>query len=293
MSLNNRQSILQHFAYLLQDFKIKDTLTSYNTFTDITNEYKPNDIFTIGKLDDTAIAVETSNNQIITVNEGKTKPIKKPDMPNVNISLSESKMSDLEQKLQNDAQNLQTIEEIKSYLEKSTFCDIKTLAKNTVLSDGAKNADVMLIGEAPGEEEDENGIPFCGRSGRLLANVLASIGLNRETNLYITNTLFWRPPANRKPSKIEIEMCRPFVIRQIEIIKPKFLILCGAIAMESILMKDVKISDMRGEILDSKIPNTSLKDIKVTAIYHPSYLLRNPIAKKIMWQDCIKIKGSL
>lgn len=184
-----------------------------------------------------------------------------------------------------EAAKLNSISEIYDYLKNSNFCKIKELSKNTVLYDGKINAQIILIGEAPGEDEDINGVPFCGRSGRLLDNMLTSIGLSRQKNLYITNTVFWRPPANRKPTRDEILNCKSFLMRQIEIIEPKLIILCGGTSIESVLeIEEVKISEYRGKI---SILNNKYKCI---SIYHPSYLLRSPSAKKNAWTDMCFIR---
>ncbi len=276
MSSNNRD-ILLDFTYLLKDWRLENSIASYNTFANLQGEIGC-DIFT---------TQNKKSTEIINISEEKM-----PKIPTKTPIINEAKMvdgpsADVIKKLESDAQNLQNIQAIQAYLESSNFCEIKILSNKTVLSDGVHNANVVLIGEAPGEEEDLQGIPFCGRSGRLLSNALSSINLDRKTNLYITNTVFWRPPANRKPTRNEIEMCRPFVVRQLEIIRPKLLILCGAVALESILQKEVKISDVRGTFFDVKISENL--SIKATSVYHPSYLLRNPSAKKIMWQDCMEI----
>ncbi|QED23722.1 uracil-DNA glycosylase [Candidatus Deianiraea vastatrix] len=196
-------------------------------------------------------------------------------------------LNEREAKIRGIASKLNSIDEIKDYLtNEASFCEIKKLAKNTVVCDGRSDAKIVLIGEAPGEDEDINGIPFCGRSGRLLNNVLKSIGLDRDVNLYITNTVFWRPPANRKPTDEEITLCRPFLFRLIELIKPEFLILCGGTAISCIAGHDGKISDLHGRVFDAKIGDMS---IKASAIYHPSYLLRSPSFKKNAWIDMMSI----
>ena len=162
--------------------------------------------------------------------------------------------------------------------------DICLTANNVVFSEGPPSANIMLVGEAPGAEEDKRGIPFCGRSGKLLDKMLEAINLSRRTNAYITNTVFWRPPNNRRPTSKELDACMPFVERHISIIKPKLIILVGATAVESLLGKPAAMHKIRQKIffyanqhLDSKI--------SCTAIFHPSYLLRQPNQKKLAWED--------
>jgi DNA polymerase len=168
-------------------------------------------------------------------------------------------------------------------------CELKNLAINTVIADGNPNSKIMLLGEAPGVEEDEQGIPFCGQSGQLLDNMMSSIGLFRKENIYITNTMFWRPPENRKPTTKEIEICRPFLEKHIALINPKLIIAVGATAAATILGKNFEITKMRRQYFqytNSYITNS----IAVTAIFHPAYLLRQSRQKKNTWYDLLEIK---
>lgn len=178
-------------------------------------------------------------------------------------------------------------EEIKNF----NGCSLKTSSTNTVCYDGVRDASVMLIGEAPGEEEDKQGRPFCGKSGQLLDKVLLSIGLNRQSNLYITNTVYWRPPANRKPTEEEIRICYPFLEKQIEIIKPKLIITCGSTSTYAILKDKSPMMSIRQKIFKYKIKDNH--EVNVIPIYHPSFLLRNPIAKKSMWHDMLFVKDCI
>lgn len=162
-------------------------------------------------------------------------------------------------------------------------CAIKKSANHTVIGDGDPNAKVMLIGEAPGANEDKEGIPFCGQSGKLLNNIIKSIGLDRE-KVYITNTVFWRPPGNRRPTPQEIAICRPFVERHIALVNPELIILVGSTAVESLLAIDIPISELRQR--EFPYNNAYLAaPVPTVVIYHPSYLLRQPYKKKEMWQD--------
>jgi DNA polymerase len=189
------------------------------------------------------------------------------------------------------ADSAKTLEELREYVKNFSECDLQKTAINTVFADGNPDADVMFIGEAPGATEDQQGIPFCGRSGKLLDNIIKSIGLNR-TNSYITNTVFWRPPANRRPTSGEINICKPFVEKHIYFAKPKVIVLVGNTAVESLLSSNVSMHDLRAgnftytnKYLDHEIP--------IHIIFHPSYLLRQPYKKSLMWQDIIKLQNKL
>ena len=150
----------------------------------------------------------------------------------------------------------------------------------------------MIVGEAPGASEDEQGIPFCGESGKLLDLILRSIGLSRKENVYITNTVFWRPPANRRPTEIEIAICRPFLEKHIALINPKLLLLVGSTAVASLFGQEIQITKIRGQY--SQYQNAYLKEpIIATAIFHPAYLLRQPLKKKETWFDVLTIKKFL
>ncbi len=182
-----------------------------------------------------------------------------------------------------------TLDEVYKEIDKIAECpNLKTPGNKPVYCDGVQNATIMLIGEAPGEEESKQGIPFCGASGKLLDTVLNTIEIDRKTNLYITNSVFWRPPANRKPTDEEIAVCRPFVEKQIEIIKPKIIILCGAVACQTILKSKDSMSNLRQKTKEYITSNGFTTTC--IAIYHPAFLLRNPIAKKAMWADMLFIK---
>jgi uracil-DNA glycosylase len=191
------------------------------------------------------------------------------------------------------ADKASSLGELRTALDNFTGCNLYKTAQNTVFSDGHEDAEIMLIGEAPGASEDEQGIPFCGISGQLLDDIFKSIGHFRKKNLYISNSVFWRPPANRRPTEEEIAICRPFVEKHIALKKPKLIILIGSTAVSSLLPEVTEtISKTRGKIMAYN--NQYLEqEIKISAIFHPSYLLRQPFKKKIMWQDISKIKQIL
>lgn len=187
------------------------------------------------------------------------------------------------------ADKASTLEELREAVMGFDGCSLKKTATNTVFADGNPQGVVMVIGEAPGANEDKEGIPFCGASGQLLDKALASIGLDRATNLYITNNLFWRPPGNRRPTPEELAMCSPFVEKHIALIKPKLLILAGSTSATSILQKEVGVTQLRGKFFD--YTNRYLDhSIPALVTYHPSYLLRQPSQKKLVWQDMLMAK---
>jgi DNA polymerase len=191
--------------------------------------------------------------------------------------------------LARDLANLaNSLEELKKLLMNFNGCGLKKLANKTVFADGNPQSSIMFIGEAPGSNEDAQGIPFCGESGKLLDNVLASINISREHNAYITNTVFWRPPANRQPTQEEIDICRPFVEKHIALINPKLIVLVGNVAATSLLGKNAGISKIRQEYYLYTNQYLS-KPIQTTSIFHPAYLLRQPMQKKNTWYDLLKI----
>ena len=184
-----------------------------------------------------------------------------------------------------------TLTELYQLVKNFTGCELKKYAQNTVLYDGNPQAEIMLIGEAPGANEDLQGIPFCGRSGKLLDKMLAAINLDR-TKVYISNTVFWRPPANRQPTHQETEICRPFVEKHIALISPKIIVLVGGIAASTMLDSDVGISKLRGKFYE--YTNKYLeKPIKTIVIFHPAYLLRQPKQKRLAWEDLQLIQKHL
>ena len=175
------------------------------------------------------------------------------------------------------------IEEIKN-----CKCDLKDVATNTVFSDGQNNSKIMLIGEAPGADEDRIGKPFVGQAGQLLDKMFNCINLHRKKNFYITNLVFWRPPGNRNPNKQEISICLPLTKKHISIIRPKLLILLGNVASQSILSSKEGINVLRKKENYFIDIDLNLK-IPVKTVFHPAYLLRNPLEKKTMWSDLLDI----
>ena len=178
-----------------------------------------------------------------------------------------------------------SLADLRAALEAFDACPLKATARNLVMCDGAPDADLMLIGEAPGEEEDRTGRPFVGTAGRLLDRMLGAIGRDR-TSVYITNTVFWRPPVNRTPDPAETAMCLPFVERQIELVRPRALLLLGAVATRTMLARTEGIMRLRGKW-------QVWRDIDVMPTLHPAYLLRFPAAKREVWQDLLALRARL
>lgn len=190
-----------------------------------------------------------------------------------------------------DLQSITNVLDLKANLEAFEGCLLKKTAMNTVFSDGDPNANIMFIGEAPGADEDRQGLPFVGLSGQLLNRMLGTIGLTRE-NIYITNIVPWRPPGNRTPTMAEIALCLPFVERHIELIQPKILILVGGTAVKALLKRTEGIVKIRGQSLTYQ--SDGIKGaIPVLAMYHPAYLLRSPGQKRDTWKDLVAIKHLL
>jgi uracil-DNA glycosylase len=183
----------------------------------------------------------------------------------------------------------QNLDELRAELAAFEGCALKHTAMNLVFADGQAGAPIMLVGEAPGEDEDRQGKPFVGVSGQLLDKMLASIGLSRQENVYISNILFWRPPGNRSPTDSEIAACLPFAERHISLHRPKALVLLGGVAVKSLLRTKDGITKIRGRWFDYQ-PEETGQPIPTLAMYHPAYLLRQPAAKRQAWADLLRLK---
>ena len=170
-------------------------------------------------------------------------------------------------------------------------CPLKHTAKNLVFGDGNPTADVMVIGEAPGADEDREGLPFVGVSGRLLDRMLASIGLDRES-AYIANILPWRPPGNREPTPAEVAACLPFIERHIELVAPRFLVLVGGTAAKTLLGRREGIMRLRGRWLAYRTERSEAP-IPALATFHPAFLLRSSAQKANAWRDLLMLKLKL
>ncbi|MEO0327073.1 MAG: uracil-DNA glycosylase [Pseudomonadota bacterium] len=182
-----------------------------------------------------------------------------------------------------------TLEELRTAIAAFEGCNLKRTAKSTVFADGNPDAKIMLIGEAPGRDEDMQGLPFVGRAGQLLDRMLAAIELDRN-KVYISNIIPWRPPGNRTPTPQETEICRPFIERHIELIQPEIIVLLGGSSAKTLLRTSDGIMRLRG-----KWSEVSTKHAAVRAMptLHPAYLLRQPAHKRLSWQDLLQIKQVL
>lgn len=189
----------------------------------------------------------------------------------------------------------ETVEALRAEVAAFDGCPLKQTAMNLVFSDGNPAARIMLIGEAPGEDEDRQGKPFVGVSGQLLDRMLECIGLSRAENVYITNVLFWRPPGNRSPTDAELAACLPFVERHIALIKPELIVLLGGVAAKTLLRTKDGITRLRGKWVDYIPPPGfgSTHAIPCLPFYHPAYLLRQPSAKRQAWGDLLGLKDRI
>jgi len=183
-----------------------------------------------------------------------------------------------------------TLEELREKLAAFDGCNLKFTAKNLCFADGDPASDIMFIGEAPGRDEDMEGLPFVGKSGQLLNRMIESIGLKRE-NVYIANTIPWRPPGNRTPTPLETELCRPFIERQIELAAPKLLVALGGPAGKALTGATEGILRLRGNWKVHRTP--SGVEIPVMPTLHPAYLLRTPAQKRFAWRDFLAVKLKL
>ncbi len=178
------------------------------------------------------------------------------------------------------------LESLKRSIINLKNCNLKKTAKNVVFCDGNPKSQIMLIGEAPGANEDEEGLPFVGRAGILLDKMLASINLDRK-KVYISNIVNFRPPENRRPTDEEIKRYLPFITKHIEIINPKILVLLGSTAMNALIGKEIVISKMRGKWIEKEFGSCKTS---VIITFHPAFLMRQPAQKKLSWIDLKMIR---
>ena len=184
------------------------------------------------------------------------------------------------------ADKAENLERLKKSIGAIKNCSLKSSATNIVFSDGNPKSKIMLVGEAPGSNEDQEGLPFVGRAGALLDKMLASINLNRK-NVYISNIINYRPPENRRPTDEEVNRYLPFIKKHIEIINPKILVLLGSTAMNALIGNDIVISKARGRWIDKEFGNCKTS---VIITFHPAFLMRQPAQKKMAWIDLKMIR---
>ncbi len=217
-----------------------------------------------------------------------TQPAPKTTSPaKVTATVSVEQIAEKAEQL---AASCDSLSDLKQTIKSFDGCRLKKTATHTVFSDGNPDSNIMLIGEAPGVDEDRQGIPFVGESGQLLDRMFKAIDLAREKDFYIANIMPWRPPGNRNPTSEEITICLPFIKRHIELFKPELIILLGGISAKNLLNSSLGITRLRGkwaeyELKSSKIP--------VRSLFHPAYLLRQHKAKGDTWHDLLEIKAKV
>lgn len=188
------------------------------------------------------------------------------------------------------AAGCQTFEDLEAAVKAFGGCGLKSGARTTVFTDGVPGADLLVIGEAPGRDEDAAGKPFVGRAGQLLDKMLGTIGRSRRTNALISNVVYWRPPGNRAPTQVELAICRPFVERLIEITRPKAVLLAGGIPMQAMLGLT---SIMRSRGVWRTIETKSGARFDALPVFHPAFLLRSPAQKRLAWADLLALERRL
>ncbi|TGY87221.1 uracil-DNA glycosylase [Marinicauda algicola] len=200
-----------------------------------------------------------------------------------------------EQDARQMAGEAKTLDALKAALEAFDGCALKPTAMNTVFARGNPASGLMIVGEAPGREEDEQGAPFVGRSGQLLDKMLAAIGLGPE-DVYITNIVNWRPPGNRKPTDTEVMACLPFAERHIALVRPKLLVFAGGISAQTLLRAKSGIMSLRGRWTEYRVKDEAFQEagaIPALPIFHPAFLLRRPQEKRRAWADMLSLQERL
>ena len=242
----------------------------------------PVDRYALSTLDAAARQTQNAEQQ---AKDSRTRP--KPNQPS--RMPSGSSQDALESA--SAANSAQTLEDLRATVAAFEACALKRTATNLVFADGNPDAKVMIIGEAPGADEDRLGLPFVGVSGKLLDRMLAFIGIDRSS-VYITNVLPWRPPGNRKPTQAEVAVCLPFIKRHVELAAPKILVLAGGAAASTLLDTNQGISRIRGRWHDYSSPGLA-DPIAALPTFHPAYLLRTPAQKRFAWRDLLALKLKL
>lgn len=215
-------------------------------------------------------------------------PVPSAPAPSGSVALSSSDQGHIAK-----IASIETISELKDYMGSFEGCELKRTATNLVFSDGHPDADIMIIGEAPGKDEDRMGVPFVGSAGQLLDQMLGAVKLDRQ-RVYITNIIPWRPPGNRPPTTEEIEMMRPFVEKHIALVKPRFLLALGGTACKTLLGTETGIMKLRGQIQNyqSITAATSPFTLPLMPCLHPGFLLRSPQHKSFVFQDLVALRRS-
>lgn len=190
------------------------------------------------------------------------------------------------------AQGCRSLTELEAALGAFEDCPLAETATRLCFADGSHDAPVMMVGEAPGAEEDRLGRPFAGPSGRLLDRMLAAVGLGRPGDIYVTNVIYWRPPGNRQPTSSEIATCLPFLERQIELLRPRVLVSVGGVAAHALLELKDGVSKLRGRRFLYR-PADGGAPIPTLVMFHPAYLLRQPLHKRLAWRDMLQLRDEL
>lgn len=243
--------------------------------------------------------LDTPHNRSLRVISDKAQDLESKTTTKSTQKASVLAKSELSAQAEALALGAQTLEEMKASIQGFEGNPLKKTATNMVFADGNPEAHIMVIGEAPGAEEDRSGLPFVGNSGHLLNRMLACIGLDRSQpdisrSVYITNLLNWRPPGNRQPTPLEIELSLPFLERHIQLVQPKILLLCGGVAAKALLGREESISKFRKMCHNYKPVTPALSSLQTNEIaafvtYHPSYLLNTPSQKKAAWEDLLAL----
>jgi len=248
---------------------------------------------------DEAIGTEPANRLAVSKTASAAAPLTQPPARSAVVravaasppaALAES-MAEAAQSARRLAAGAESIAALAALIAGFEGCALKRTATNTVFADGNPAARVMIIGEAPGADEDRLGLPFVGRAGQLLDRMLAAIGLDRQSVL-ITNVVYWRPPGNRTPTTAEIASCLPFVLRHVALVRPKILVPCGATAAGALLPQGQGITRLRGRWFDLAIPGLA-DPVATLPMFHPSFLLRTPERKREAWRDLLALRARL
>ena len=227
------------------------------------------------------VAVKSAENTAKNRSEGTVTAPRQLPLPASGTAVSEAEKR---------ARAAKDLSELRAALNGFDLCPLRATATNTVFGVGIDtNPDVMIIGEGPGAEEDRLGEPFVGQSGRLLDRMLAEVGLSRHHNIFISNMVYWRPPGNRAPTELEIAMCLPFMLRMIQLIKPRIILAVGNTPSRALLETKDGIVKLRGKFFYDRTYGGDVA-IPTLATFHPAYLLRSPGQKKFVWQDLLSLR---
>ncbi|WP_454918196.1 uracil-DNA glycosylase [Xanthobacter sediminis] len=221
--------------------------------------------------------------------QSPARPTPRPPPPAASPALAPHSPDAAVMEAREAARGASSLEELKALMERFEGCALRRTASRLVFADGNPAARIMFVGEAPGRDEDQQGLPFVGRAGRLLDLMMGAIGLDRS-RAYIANIIPWRPPGNRAPTPQETAICLPFIARQIELADPDLLVCLGGQSAQALLGTTEGITRLRGRFMDYE---TGTRTIRAVATFHPAYLLRTPIGKRLAWRDLLAIEALL